>query len=434
MKNISNFIQYYILLDIIINNLIQQQNCYEFKIQAKKGDLTLDHLNIIDYSNEKCNVLIPSLFYPILIHSNEYEGGKLIVDESINLNIPMLEEELYQTAKYYWNTDKFLNYFEFYFAKYNKDNICYFGLSMNYPNNTSGLEENQVLLSWLKDKGQIPNKIFSFDKFNLNENSLDTTFYFGEVHNKFTSNEGIIGTCKINEEDIFWGCSFNEMIINDIAIPLKRAKDNKLYKIYLTTENYDLTLPRELINEKDLTENVFKNNCKYDVIDKDFKCHDIFKDKDYIPLKLMSEDINITLELDKFNKYFSNNNNNNNEEIIKINFKNDNNYIIFPLILFKQFHVQFDAEKKVINFYTTDSSILQVKEKKKEIPKNDEEDSSSSLTVFLVILIILLVIGIGLGVFYFLRLRKNKVEKDINRFTKFEDEEDFKNMNENKVY
>ena len=149
--------------------------------------------------------------------------------------------------------------------------------------------------------------------------------------------------------------------------------------------------------------------------------------------KINVEKINEEISVLKVeNSKLKNLNKDNDKEIIQINFSLEN-YIIFPLILFKQFHVQFDAEKKVINFYTTNSSLLQVKQEKKETPKNEDE-SSSGLTAFLVILIILLIIGIGLGVFYFLRKSRNKVEKDINRFTKFEDEEDFKNMNENKVY
>ena len=313
------------------------------------------------------------------------------------------------------------------------DNYCYFGLSMDYSNYTSGLKENEVLLSYVKEKEQ-KKKIFSFNKFNLNGNLIETTLYFGEDHNDFTSNNGIIGSSKLNEEDNFWGFSFNEMIINNNineTISLKRTKDDKLYKIYLTTDEYLISFPIELINSDFMNEKFFENKCKFDRNSKWFKCNNAFNGKDYIPLKLVSNDINITLELDNFKRYYSKDNNDN-EEIIRINFIEGDN-IIFPLIMFKQFHVQFDAEKKVINFYTEDSSILQVKEEKKET-SNNEGGSSSALTTFLVILIILLVIGIGLGVFYFLRLRRNKIEKDINRFTKFEDEEDFKNMNENKVY
>ena len=304
---------------------------------------------------------------------------------------------------------------------------------MGCPKDSSGLNENEVLLSWLKQNNKINNRIFSFDKFILNENTLNSVFYFGEVHNHFNPNDGIIGTCNLNEEDNFWGCSFNEMNINNKTIQLTNTEDNgKLYKIYLTTESYDITFPRNLITENDI-HTLLEDKCTYDKANEYFECNNFFNGKDYIPLKLISQDLNITLELDKFNRYYSNNNNDN-KEIIKINFSDKGNYMIFPLIMFKQFHVQFNTEKKEINFYTNDTSLLQVKQEKKETPKNEDEGSSSSLTIFLVILIILLIIGIGFGIFYFLRLKRSRVEKDINRFTKFEDEEDFKNMNENKVY
>ena len=424
MVNITNFIKYYILLYIIINIFIQQQNCYEYNIEADKKESTLDYLKINNF--EECDKLIPSLFYPILILHREYGGGQSI-REDISIKTPILEDDISGTL-YYINNKNILDGFQVYFIKY-IEGICYFGLSMNYQNETSGLNENEVLLSTLKENNKITQKVFSFDKISLNGNKINTKLYFGEVHKDFTSNDGFIGTCKSNEEDNFWGCSFNQMIINNKTLSLRRS-DNKFYKIYLMTEEYYIKFPRALIGDEDIKQ-LFDQKCEYKPAEKKVECNNFLNEKDYIPLKLISDNLNITLELDKFNRYFSSNNND--KEIINITLSSEINYIIFPLIMFKQFHVQFDAEKNVINFYTKDSSILQVKEEKKETP-NNEEGSSSGFNAFLIILIILLILGIGFGIFYFLRLRKNKVEKDINRFTKFEDEEDFKNMNENKVY
>ena len=412
----------------MINNFVQQQNCYQFNIHGYKKDSTLEFLNI-NYTEEFCKTIIPSLFSPILIHSSDYGKGRR-TDEKIEMNIPSFENRI-SGDLFYFNDHKFLNNFQPYFTKYTSDKNCYFGLSMSYPQGTSGLNQNEVLLSSLKDTNQIEKKIFSFDKFILNKDTINTRFYFGQDHQDFTLNDGIIGTCKINEEDIFWGCSFDEMIINNKSISLTRTNDNKLYKIYLSTENYNIIFPINLINDTYINGLLFDNKCEYNAFNGYVECTNLFNGEEYIPLQLRSKDINITLELDKFNRYYSSNNNDN--EKININLSDDINYIIFPLIMFKQFHVQFDAEKKVINFYTKNSSLLQVKKEDHEASKN-EEGSSSGLTTFLVILIILIIIGIGFGVFYFLRKRKNKVEKDINRFTKFEDEEDFKNMNENKVY
>ncbi len=423
MVNITNFIKYYILLYIIINIFIPQQNCYEFNVQAEKKESSLGNLNI---NNSKvCQYLIPSLFYSILILHQSYDKGEK-VRQDIKVKTPFTDKTI-EGSLFQMTDEDCLNNFRLYYITH-IETFCYFGLSMNYQNETIGLDENQMILSCLIDNKKIEKKIFSFDKFILNSDSIDTILYLGEIHKDFSSNDGIIGTIKSNEEDNFWGFSFNEMSFNNKNLSLIK-EDNKLYKIYLTTDDYNIKFPRTLINNSDI-EDLFDNKCDYKRSGY-VECENFFNDKDYIPLKLMSKDINITLELDKFNRYYSKNNND--KERINIKLSDDIHFIIFPLIMFKQFHVQFDAEKKVINFYTKNSSLLQVKKEDHEASKN-EEGSSSGLTTFLVILIILIIIGIGFGVFYFLRKRKNKVEKDINRFTKFEDEEDFKNMNENKVY
>ena len=55
------------------------------------------------------------------------------------------------------------------------------------------------------------------------------------------------------------------------------------------------------------------------------------------------------------------------------------------------------------------------------------------MKAFLVILVILILLGLCLaGVFYF--KNKRKTESNINKFSKFEDEEDYQNMNEKKVF
>ena len=427
MKNISNLIKLYIIIYYIIFNIIQQKKCYcyEYKIQAYKNEYSLEPLNIINNSSY-CDKLIPSLFNPILITSYDYAGGKRISIETVSINIPFYTDKF--IGNIYYAVNYFLNIFQIYFIKSYLEKKCLFGLSMSYPNDTYGLNESEVTLSLLKEKKQINQKVFSFDKFNFTKNTIETIFYLGEVHEHFTSNKGIIGTIKLNEEDIFWGFSFKEMILNNKIINLERTKDNKLYKIYLTTENYDITFPRELINETTIGE-LFDNKCEYNRINKYFVCNNFFNGNEYIPLKLISNDMNITLELDNFHRYYSNNDNT--EEIIKI-IPSDNNYIIFPLIMFKQFHVQFDAEKKVINFYTTDSSIISIKEEKK--PTNNEDSSSSTssyiLTIILVILIILFILGIGFGIFILIRKRKSNFEKDINNIDKIKVEDEYKKMDD----
>ena len=95
-------------------------------------------------------------------------------------------------------------------------------------------------------------------------------------------------------------------------------------------------------------------------------------------------------------------------------------------MVFKQFHIQFNAEKKLISFYTNDSSILEVRKKGKN-------ESSSIGKVFLIIFIILIILCICFVVYWIIK-RRQLTEKNINHFSKFEDEEDYHTINEKKVF
>ena len=180
-----------------------------------------------------------------------------------------------------------------------------------------------------------------------------------------------------------------------------------------------------------------EGKCEYNIEKEATYCYNLFDNKLFIPLTLSNENMNITIEIDSIQRYIKEAE----KEETNIIFKEENDYLIFPMIMFKNFHVLFDADNTIIKFYSNDTDILQVKEE----DKNNDEDkdttspsssssSSTVLKVFLIILIIAIIIGLGLFIFIFIRKRRNNVEKNINKFTKFEDEEDFKNLNENKVY
>jgi hypothetical protein len=111
------------------------------------------------------------------------------------------------------------------------------------------------------------------------------------------------------------------------------------------------------------------------------------------------------------------------------------------LSMLKNFHVQFNLENNTINFYTNDTSLLEVPKKEEPTPgpqpdpsqEPEEEPSdgpSTGLIVFLVILGILLVGGLGYVGFLFWKKKQNPdIEKRFNKYAKFEDED----INENKV-
>ena len=146
--------------------------------------------------------------------------------------------------------------------------------------------------------------------------------------------------------------------------------------------------------------------------------------------------MNITLEVDYLGRYY----NSKTDGAANILF-HDYDYIIFPLTMLKNFHVQFNIENNTINFYTNDTSILEVPKKEDPTPDTDpnpsqdpkEEPSdgpSAGLIVFLVIIGILLVGGLGYGGFLIWKKQQNPdIEKRFNKYAKFEDED----INENKV-
>jgi len=298
---------------------------------------------------------------------------------------------------------------------------CYFGLSRG-ANNFESLKEEDVTLNYLKKKNFIGKKIFSFGIWNLTNNR--TTFYLGDSHENFNSSTGIIGTCESYSNDSPWGCSFKKMLFNNKSIPLE--DNGSLYKIYFSSETHDLIFPNSF---KEIFKNYTNKLCNC-TSDNYLSCPDYFKELKYVPIQLTEENDNfvITGQVDSFSRY--NTEEENKKDYARIQF-NDINCIILPLIVFKEFHVQFDAESNLIKFYTKDSNILKVKEIKKE--EKEEKEESSALTTFLVILIILILLGLCLVAIWFIKY-KRKNESDIKEFNKFEDEEGFKNLTEKTVF
>lgn len=124
--------------------------------------------------------------------------------------------------------------------------------------------------------------------------------------------------------------------------------------------------------------------------------------------------MNITIEIDNGYRFYLNNEDN--EEIINIQFS-DIEYIILPLIMFKNFHIQFDAEKNLISFYTNDYSILEVKKENENNSNN--KGFSIGLIILIIIIIILVILIVGYFIFRFLRKNKNQTsEKDMIKIDK----------------
>ena len=135
---------------------------------------------------------------------------------------------------------------------------------------------------------------------------------------------------------------------------------------------------------------------------------------------LINNYFNITVEIDSKARFSLSENESKNKTRIKFS---DIDYFIFPLIMFKNFHIQFDAENNIISFYTTNSYILSVVENKEKSDKG----LSKGLIALIVILSILLVSIIGFIIYRFMRIKK---ESDIKKDAKkIEEIEEFHSMN-----
>ena len=392
-----------------------------FDVTIILNDTNLEGLFIGDKSEEKiCPKWIPSLFFPLLYTSKNVDtkDAILIIEYSKKkLFYPVFFSNKTITFNTYQDINFLNNKFQSKIMKeiYQQVNNCYFGLSHGV-NTFESLKEEDVTLNYLKEKNFINKKIFSFDIWNLI--NFKTTFYIGDSHENFNSNTGIIGTCESYSKDSPWGCSFKKMLFNNINIPLE--DNGSLYKIYFSSETHDLIFPNSF---KEIFKNYTSSSC-FCTNDNYLSCPDFFKVSKYVPIQLTEENDNfvITGQVDSIFRF--NTLEEDKKDYARIQF-DDINCIILPLIVFKEFHIQFDAESNLIKFYTKDSNILKVKEIKKE--------GSSALKAFLVILVILILLGLCLaGVFYF--KNKRKTESNINKFSKFEDEEDYQNMNEKKVF
>ena len=438
MKQIKIFGKnFYLALIVFIMNLFySRQNYihYTMEIGVNEAEMDVFHIN-----NDNICRWIPSLLFPVLV------VDQLKTDISV---IKISEDVPYQMINHVLNFGKpfdgYLFYFSFLKEKLNATLVrpkssylikdeCYIGLCSK--KGMTQIPENYTLLNHLKDKGGIfENKIFSFDKWKLisNDEVLQTDFYFGDSHEHFVTEDekAIIGNCTTSQDDLYWGCIFTNMSFNGNIIDLKNG-DN-YYKIYFSSETHKIIFPLDF--EENFNYLTY-NRCSFDhdhleEENRYVSCDDFFNEKGFANITLMDDKMNITLEIDNVNRYNHLEKDKNKTRILY----QEVDYFIFPLIMFKNFHVQFDAETNSINFYTTDSSILQVKEEEEEKKYDNKEESSKGLKAFIIVLIIVLALGLLVLVFWIIKKRRSSVEKNINKYTKFEEDENFKDMNEKRVF
>ena len=412
---------YIFLICFIINISFSFQEYQTYKIKIPINQNELDNFNItsdkFDKFGEPCKQWVLSIFNPILLAPRIKSDGMPIIDD-FTLNIQSLGIKGVQVSLD--ANVEFLDH-KFFLVKENlgrKVEKCYFGLS-------SGLcKYDEINIEQINLNNLIINKerkIFSFDKCNITDDALISNFYFGDIHEDFKSNNGIIGICGSDSKSFSWGCTFNEMEFNGGIIPLKDSNDT-LYNVYFASEIHYPVFP---LSFKEEFEKYSNDSCKYKSGSLKLICNNFFKGADYLPLKLKNENMTIIGEIDNEIRFYKIDESENKENI-RIAFK-EIDYIILPLIVFKNFHIQFNAEDNIIKFFTNNKEILTVKE--------EEKSSSSSVLKFLIIiLIIILILALGILIFFFIKDKNLNIEHSINKFNKFEEEDEFHNMNENRVF
>ena len=418
MKKFNLFI-----ICIIINILFSEQKLEAFEIEINTTTVSEGFYIKDEIENSQCKQWIPSLFTPILSYflPDDPNQGTKIAEISLTLKIPYYNHYKETTFEVFKNINFLKNDYKGILMKSEESlqNKCYFGISPGISGYEPLTEDNTVL-NTLKTNS-ISKKIFSFDIWKINsENDYHpkSWFYLGESNNMFSSYDKLVATCDSYTNDMHWGCSFKEMIFNNINIPIKYSNQS-LYKIYFSSETHNIIFPNDF---EGIIANITNEKCKTN--NKGYlTCDNFFSNSNYVPLRLTEENdkFTITGQVDNIIRFNSEEEKKKNDA--RITFE-DIDYIILPLSVFKKFHLQFDAEKKLINFYSNDSEILQVKE-------SENGSSFSGLIITILVILILLVLGIGI---YFFFMKRRKLEKNINNFSKFEDEEDYQNMNEKKVF
>ena len=373
-----------------------------------------------------CQQWTPSLFNPTLLIPKDNDISKGIPLENIKfyINFPFINKNKNIKVQPYEGVPSIIeNYEDILLQTLEVElSLCYFGISPGI-NIYKDLNKEHNTLNNLKNKEKIKERIFSFTKWDIKASPPSSKLYLGESHNIFNSNEGTIGTCEIYPNDSLWGCSFKEMIINNINIPLKNETQS-LYKIYIASEIRDIYFPKSY---QQIFKELSKDSCDKNTKQIYLECKNFFNSSNYVSLQLTEENEKFIIkgQVDNLAR-FSNTDDDYQKDMARIRFE-DIDYIILPLMVFKEFHVQFDAEKSLISFYTDNSEILEVKEKGKN-------KSSSIGTILIIILIILVVLGLIFGAYWFFIKRRKSVETNINTFSKFEDEDSYNNLNGKKVF
>ena len=427
----KNIFFFFILFVVFVSETKEEYKEIPLKLEKNCGD---SDLPLYIETDDTCSKWVPALFSQILIIKHgtphEYKNENYDFDFKSNpaskkgISTDSLPMHLYSGPVSIFNS--------IFIAESRSDiwpSYCQFGLG--YSDIFVGQPTyNYNVMKNLINSNQVEKNIFSFDKWNFSDSqNITSKIFIGDSHEDFF--EDNVGTCKIQNDTGYFGCIFDDFIFLNETFSLIKEENNQSYIIYFSSEFTKIYFPQ------DFKEKIADGEkCKYIPIPSPRLTCEELKEKEYLPLKLRNENMNITLEVDYIGRYYKYSA----EGVANILF-HDYDYIIFPLTMLKNFHVQLNLENNTINFYTNDTSLLEVRKKEEPTPgpepnpshEPEEEPSngpSTGLIVFLVILGILLVGGLGYVGFLIWKKKQNPdIEKRFNKYAKFEDED----INENKV-
>ena len=343
----------------VLNFSFSEYKEYEININLSEDKLDYFFIKIDDFNI--CEKWVPSLINPLLLlsYNKNTEGMKGVSSEQYPLNIPAIYQSPFEINLYFYTELNLIlakpRFFE--------DERCFLGLSSNYGDYNDILSDYKILLDLLKNNSKIDKKIFSFKKWIINENSINTGLYLGDEHEYFSKPiDGIIGSCEHNVNDLYWGCFFKGMLFNNEYTELVND-EGEYYKAYFYSEDYTIIFPKAFQQKFDIITNYSCSSTEEELYNFGIVCQNLFDEKNYTTIKLISDEMNITVEIDNVARFIKNDFN---PTFTRIKYVEDINYFVFPLIMFKQFFIQFDAENNLTSFYTNDSSILEVKIDKKK--------------------------------------------------------------------
>ena len=240
---------------------------------------------------------------------------------------------------------------------------CHFGLGYNdkIPDNYNG--ERNDSIKYLIASKKIKKHIFSIGKWEFpDEHNITFKLYLGDTHENFSGEN--VGTCQIQNNTGHYGCIFHNFTFLGKTYSLKKEGSNEYYTIYFSTEEGYVYFPKSFEKKFENEAGCVFPDSKTPATEPDFFfCKKLFGS--FLPLTLSNDNMNMTLEIDCIFRYYLLKGTYNIDEIRhiqKINHQyriliHDKDYIIFPMIMFKKFHVQFDIGNNLISFYSNNENI-----------------------------------------------------------------------------